>query len=232
MITTTFQKVNKMNIIDKIIKSGLLEKKLYQFMNNKDFDINAFSSKGITLLHKSIDDGNIKFMQSLLKNKDIDINAPDSEGSTPLELAIVFNEPKMVKILLNKGAKEFNRNGFRPIHAAAFSGNIDLFKLFFSKANLDINSIDGNKRTPLHWAVQENNYDIVKYIIDNGGDVNAIDIGSNTPLLIAAGEGNADVVKLLLKNGANKTYISDFEQTAIGLAKAWDHKDLIKLLEE
>uniref|UniRef100_A0A6G6AC74 Ankyrin repeat-containing protein n=1 Tax=Borely moumouvirus TaxID=2712067 RepID=A0A6G6AC74_9VIRU len=45
--------------------------------------------------------------------------------------------------------------------------------------------------------------DLIKLVIDNGGNINACDKDGNTPLRAACSFGNYDVVEYLIKNGAN-----------------------------
>ena len=67
--------------------------------------------------------------------------------------------------------------------------------------NHDVNEINNEGISLLCEAVMLNNYDITKYLIDNGADVNGN--GKFIPLLIAAENGNDQIMELLLKNNVN-----------------------------
>jgi len=68
----------------------------------------------------------------------------------------------------------------------------------------DINVQDDGQRTPLHYAVQCNNVDVVELLINiSGADVRAIDTNKQTPLHFAARHNpSADVIRALVEGGA------------------------------
>ena len=46
----------------------------------------------------------------------------------------------------------------------------------------DLNLGDYDKRTAIHLAASEGNYEMVKWLVENGADVNAVDRWGGTPL--------------------------------------------------
>ena len=72
--------------------------------------------------------------------------------------------------------------------------------LLTSKA--DVNAIDDDDCTPLHYAAQNGHREVEKLLIANKADVNARDGDGNTPLYMTAQKGQAKVVKLLLAKKA------------------------------
>src|SRR5262249_42888281 len=56
-------------------------------------------------------------------------------------------------------------------------------------------------RTLLHFATNENHYDLAQVLIALGADVNAIDDVSGSPLHVSAGDPR--LITLLLKHGAS-----------------------------
>ncbi len=57
--------------------------------------------------------------------------------------------------------------------------------------------------TPLHFAAQAGQTDIVEYLIANGADINAESIEGETPLQLAADKGHKEVAELLIEKGAD-----------------------------
>ena len=51
-----------------------------------------------------------------------------------------------------------------------------------SPRSLDVNVIDREKRTPLHWAACQNALPCVSALVDAGADVNARDWAQHSPL--------------------------------------------------
>ena len=61
-----------------------------------------------------------------------------------------------------------------------YNDNLDIIKECLSKG-CDINFQDYDKRTALHIAAEENKKEIVKFLIERGGDLNLKDRWGKTP---------------------------------------------------
>ncbi|XP_011305864.1 myotrophin [Fopius arisanus] len=82
------------------------------------------------------------------------------------------------------------------------NGDLDQVRDIVENKNIDVNQmIDG--RTPLHYAADYGQNDVVRYLLDKGADANATDKHGITTLLAAIWEGHTNCVKLLLEKGAN-----------------------------
>ncbi|CAL8132962.1 unnamed protein product [Orchesella dallaii] len=131
------------------------------------------------------------------------------EGSTVIEL-------NQINGVLTKHSKESSKD-FMLLHEAAKTGNVEILKqLLLDKA--DPTKLDGEKRTPLHWAccfvekkaeVQTTALAMVKEILQsakaNGSPklVDYKDYKRQTALELAAKHGNALLIMELLNAGAN-----------------------------
>ena len=60
---------------------------------------------------------------------------------------------------------------------------------------------DGN--TPLHIAVQNQDIEIIKILLDSGSDVNAKNAAGQTPLHLAVQTANKEIISLLASNDKN-----------------------------
>ena len=69
------------------------------------------------------------------------------------------------------------------------------------KAN--INSIDVNGSTALHFAAFDGTQEIVSLLIAKGADINAKNFIGRTPLHNAASKGPVELIELLINNGAD-----------------------------
>ena len=58
-----------------------------------------------------------------------------------------------------------NKAGLNVMHMAAQGNKINSMYFFLKQYGLDINSIDHNGCTPLHWACYFNSEKIVKFIL-------------------------------------------------------------------
>ena len=143
--------------------------------------------------------------------------------SNPLHLACLHGEPRLVKKLLEKGAKHNvpNASSIFPLHLAAggeYHGisaeNEDNYRLTCVQLLLDhgcnIKIRDGNKQTVLHAAARGGFVRTLKYAVEQWKirtkDKMVLDIRDNwsrTPVHWAALHGHYHALEILLKNGFN-----------------------------
>ena len=88
------------------------------------------------------------------------------------------------------------------------------------------------KVSMLITAVNNNNFDIVKLLIENKADVNWKDGFQTTALMYAASKGNKDISILLLDNGADINASDGQGNTVLSAAKVSNNKELIKYIQD
>lgn len=86
---------------------------------------------------------------------------------------------------------------------AAKKGDLDRLKELIEKNPQSVNIKDSSGCTPLHWACQGVNPEILKYLFGKGADVNARDNNGLSPLDKAANRGKKEIIDLLLDKGAD-----------------------------
>ncbi|KAF7555607.1 hypothetical protein G7Z17_g2037 [Cylindrodendrum hubeiense] len=119
------------------------------------------------------------------------------------------------------------------VHVAAYFGLLTPIKALH-KNGADLESRDSYGRTPLSWAAQRDNVNIVEWLLENGADPNskatATFMHGCTPLWFAAQNGHKSVVEVLL---ANKEIESDSKivegQTPLSRASRNGHESVVKL---
>lgn len=72
-----------------------------------------------------------------------------------------------------------------PLHSSAAKGLSSAVQFLLSKESLDVNALDGHKRTPLHYAIQCHATDVVKLLIDHGANIFIRDGQGATPFHLA-----------------------------------------------
>ncbi|OHD19837.1 MAG: hypothetical protein A2086_14090 [Spirochaetes bacterium GWD1_27_9] len=107
----------------------------------------------------------------------------------------------------------------------------DLVKILISN-NVDVNLADDNKITPLHWAVEFDNYEIVQMLLSNGANVNAVDLLNETPLHWAAWTGHIKSAKVLLEYNSNVLFKNNGGVTPLDLAIKQEHYELVNLFNK
>lgn len=110
---------------------------------------------------------------------------------------------------------ENNTNWNKVLHSATWGRpkkSNDRYDLDFDNIKLAVeNGADVDSCGTMQWAVRNDNYEIVKYMLEHGADVNyQNDDGKWTSLMLACSEGQVDIAKLLIDFGADPT-IGNFQ---------------------
>ena len=125
---------------------------------------------GETCLMIAANDGHLDICR-LLIDKGAHLEAKDINGWTPLILASWEGHIEIVRLLCDRGAdvKARNQDGRRPLHYAARYGHISIVKEFIEVRNAEINARDDDSWTALRYARDNDNADIVSYLVSHGG---------------------------------------------------------------
>jgi len=147
----------------------------------------------------------------LLISEGADIKIKGNNEATALLLA-AMNSREMVELLLARGAditaRSDNGSGVMTNCVMGIirgSVTIDLAEFLLSKgADIDeVNTTDYyGGYTPLFWAVDDNNKELVSFLIQNGANVNAKSIKGKTPLSLAEEGSYVEIVEILKASGA------------------------------
>lgn len=165
---------------------------MVRWLLNRGASFTAVDKKGSTVLHIAAEshrcNGDVSTV-GLLLGKGIDIDVKDSHGKTPLNRAASSGIDEMVSELLRHGAQieACNGTGVRPLHFAAKS--LRACRLSFPTVQVlldngaEVNALDRDGRTALHWAVingQSRDVDlgrdpVIKMLLERGADPNIQD---------------------------------------------------------
>jgi ankyrin repeat protein len=163
-----------------------------------------------------------------------DVNSQTFALRTPLHAAALNGLEFYVRILLDNGAnpRALDQDGFAPIHLACMFGN----KETVSSLITDIGQIeelrDRSGRVPLHIAIDFEQEELVKMLLDHGAKVDIIDEEQQTPLHNAAELGHGAIVKTLLQSGAAIDATDKLGATPLFLAAKDGHHGVVKILIE
>lgn len=75
------------------------------------------------------------------------------------------------------------------------------------KQELDINALDKNKLSALHWASSYGQVNAVKLLLNYKAKINLLGPEEESPLLLAAAGGHLEVVRVLLNYGADVNHV-------------------------
>jgi len=120
-----------------------------------------------------------------------------------------------------KSSKDRYNNS--PIH---YADNLESIKKLLAEG-VDINTQGGDGFTPLHIAVQNNNFGIVEELLANKADVSIEDLYGRTPLFYAQ---SAQVAEALILQKANPNNADKWKTTALHRAAKRCYTDVVKIL--
>jgi uncharacterized protein len=176
------------------------------------------------------------------------------KGTHALHLAAMFGHVSTIKKLVKAGAvvrdPDKDDHGYTPFIVACQNRRLDAARALLA-LGANVNDVDADGDTALHWAVFAERPDeihiyrdlgephdtqfrpkkdalLVKLLVGKGAKVDALDAEGNTPLHKAAMFDAAAAVKALLAAGANRNKKNGEGKTAYELAK--DRKNSVEVL--
>ena len=197
-----------------------------------------------TPLHYAVSCGHYDTSQFFIAHG-ADINSRDGNGATPLHFAAFYDQFFLAQLLISRGAdvSAINNEGKTPLHEVKSKGVASL--LIDSGANVNASKIQaasdqyfyhtdgslyrsysysfGNQvntdpsqgATPLHYAVESNNYELVELFSHRGANLNASDIKGKTALHKVE---SVEIAKFLIENGADINARDDSDCTPLHCA--------------
>ena len=148
------------------------------------------------LLNRAVQEGNLELVNQLIsQGADVNWKNPRMLNQTPLHMAgfstnVRMNDPTLVF----ENENEDND----------FIVKCEIADILI-KRGADVNARDNTGRTPLHFACQSGNINLVNMLIENGALVNERDNRGRTPLHFAALSSDCKLIATLLLKGADDT---------------------------
>jgi len=124
----------------------------------------------------------------------------ETANSDCLNAALSTKSPNILNLLIERGANVnfIDGEGETILMGAAREGDLELTRFLLS-VDADPNATSTGA-TAVHAAVQADHEEIVRLLIDAGGNPNAEDVDGDTPLMYCQ---SVEVARLLLSSGAN-----------------------------
>ncbi|GKT47789.1 ankyrin-1 [Colletotrichum spaethianum] len=189
---------------------------------------------GLTPLHLAALGGASSAAWLLLENG-ADPRRLDSQNRTVLHCAIGSTDSEVCQMLLRKDGgyliNAVDQNGQTPLHIAAMAGSNAMVTLLLDNG-ADPKRVDSHGRTSLHCAIQSENLDASRALIQKAADflVHTGDRHGQTPLHAAAIAGSTSVLWLLLESGADPRRVDSNRRTALHCAIQGEHVEVCQAL--
>ena len=210
--------------------------------------------------HEDVKHGNLAAVSAALNEDPSLLDAPNESGQTAFVLAKYYRQENVADYLLSHNPtmdlfsgciagltpyvlrqidsnpellEAHNKDGWTPLHLAAFFGHADLVKELLNRGvYTEIRSENSMRNTALHAAAAGRKLDIMRLLLENGADAGAKQEGGWTALHAAAQNGDREMLELLLAHGADLNDRADNQQCALDLALLKGHREVAALLGE
>lgn len=137
------------------------------------------------------------------------VNAKDSRGYNPLFGSIMYSPIEVTRALLAHGADVnlIDELSYSPLYLAIENERYNLIEdLLRHGADPSLRANGPYARSPLVFAIIENNIEVVKMLLKYEPNLNSKDFANKTPLKIAKGLKQTEMIKLLEDYQAKKNH--------------------------
>ncbi len=167
----------------------------------------------------------------------------DENCITPTYLAVVLNNPTLLNILIQSGAKVNLPNqvpnfadmhsildeydSVTPLIGSIEKGSTECFNILINTPGIDLEGRGHNQKTPLLAAIKAKRYDMAFKLLEKNVDINAQDAHGYTPILLTILNSHVPLLKALLDAGANLDVKNDWKQNLWHIAARSQNFDVI-----
>nr|XP_051177850.1 uncharacterized protein LOC127292478 isoform X5 [Lolium perenne] len=128
-----------------------------------------------------------------------------------------------------RGTKDARGN--TALHYSASRGCLESCRFLVEESRIDVNAVSKTGATPTSFAAREGNVQVMRYLLDHGGDPAMPDEMGSTPLHFAAVEGHCEAARLLLSKGVPVDLVN-YCGAPLHIAAFNDHVEVVKVLLE
>ncbi|KAM7214779.1 Ankyrin repeat-containing domain protein [Rhypophila decipiens] len=145
--------------------------------------------------------------------------------------AVREGKDRLVKVLLERGARPDDKDGWTPLVHAIQDGQENIVRILLDNGARP-NLKDGYGVTPLLHAAWKGDYAILKCLLDHGAETEAADYDGNTPLIAAVQGEHVALVQRLVDHGADTEARHNDGNTALSYATKRNHEAILQILKD
>ena len=190
-------------------------------------DIDQADEFGNIPLLLAVENGHIGVLELLIKHE-ANLEVSDPDGFTPLIMSAELNHPELLQLLLDGGADIAAED---KAERTALDWAI-IMQSAEAETILRENDAPSSAEKSFIAAIQTNNIDAVKALLEKGVDVNEPAYTTKTPLHYASHSRNKDILKLMLIEGAELEAKTEQGFTPLSYAIGLNHPDNCRILLE
>jgi ankyrin repeat protein/rubrerythrin len=193
-------------------------------------------SPELLLLVKSQDEDGLG---KKISEKGADLEAKDSDGFTLLHIAAIDGEPKIISLLIDRGANvnavttSTNDTALTILSHRGSSKNALISVQELIKHGAAVNHQEKNGWSALMLASRSGKVEIAQEILRHGPFLDLQNVDGSTALMFAAENGHVEVVNMLIQSGANLNIQNTWSEggaTALTIAADLNHEKMVELL--
>ncbi len=166
-----------------------LHLKVVQMLVNLHAHVSLQDLDGDTPIHDAITKKNQPIIQILL-NANADISICNNSGFNPIHHAALRGNADAIRIIIDKLQEqekawlidEKKEDGFTPLLLACLNNHYEVVKLLIESSKANINSKNLNQQSALHLAIDRQNYNIARLLVDSRCELNGQNKDGDSPM--------------------------------------------------
>ncbi|KAM3919497.1 ankyrin repeat and SOCS box protein 2 [Leptodactylus fuscus] len=157
---------------------------------------------------------------------------PKSVELNPVEEMIKNGDDEALNNLIKSGKRlcEPNKDGWLPMHEAAYYGSLRCLKVLLKAYPLMIDQRTLQEETALQHATVKGHLDCIQFLLESGAEPDIVNKNRETPLYKACEKNNIKAVQLLVEYRADVNHRCNQGWTALHEAVARNELDIIDIL--
>ncbi len=174
-----------------------------------------------TIILQAAETGNVHAL-SLLSSKGVSLAVKNRDGCSLMHIAIKNGHTELLTWLMANSLVDWTASdyddGLGPLHYAAQTGDLDIFKLILikitnSEQSAFISALTDDELNILHIASKYGHLDIVQYILsENLIDISAQDLDGRTALHWSLIQRHPEISQLLIKSTKNQSAVAQRDE--------------------